>query len=81
MEFSSKVPAVSGIFLFTLFVNLYFGYLRGRQKKFSFQWFLYIHLPIPFVVFARLFFNLDYGYIPVFILAAVAGQVFGSRLG
>ena len=80
MVFSPKVLMVSEIFLLTLVLNLFFGYFRGKQKKFSFKWFLYIHLPIPLVVFARLFSHLDFRYIPIFLLAAIAGQIFGSRL-
>ena len=80
MVFSSKVLMVSEIFLFTLVLNLFFGYFRGKQKKFSFKWFLYIHLPIPFVVLARVLSHLDYRYIPIFLFAAVVGQIIGARL-
>jgi hypothetical protein len=80
MDFTSKLYIVIGIFFFTLGLNLFFGYFRGRQKKFSFRWFLYIHLPIPLVVLARVFSHLDYRYIPIFLLAAVVGQIFGARL-
>jgi len=80
MNITSKLYIVIGIFLFTFALNLFFGYFHGKQKKFSFMWFLYIHLPIPLVIFARMFTNLDYRYIPVFLLAAVVGQIFGSRM-
>ena len=80
MDFTSKLYIVIGIFFFTLGLNLFFGNFRSKQKKFSFKWFLYIHLPIPLVVFARIFTHLDYRYIPIFIFAAVAGQIFGARL-
>ena len=75
-----RLYIVMGIFIFTLGLNVFFGYFRGKQKKFSFKWFLYIHLPIPLVVFARVFTHLDYRYIPIFLFAAVAGQIFGARL-
>ena len=80
MDFASDINVIIGIFLFTFGLNLCFGYFRGRQKKFSFRWFLYIHLPIPLVVFARLFANLNYRYIPVFLFAAVCGQLVGGKL-
>jgi hypothetical protein len=80
MVFSSRIVMVTGIFFFTLALNLFFGYFRGKQKKFSPKWFLYIHLPIPLVVLARLFSHLDYRYIPIFLCAAVAGQMVGSRM-
>ena len=62
-------------------LNTPFGYLaRGKQKRFSFKWFLYIHLPIPFVLLARILSNIDMTYIPLFVLAAVIGQVWGGKL-
>lgn len=33
--------------LLVFLINIPFGVLRGKQKRFSFKWFLYIHLPIP----------------------------------
>jgi len=80
MDLTSKVLIVIEIFLFTFALNLLFGYFRGKQKKFSFKWFLYIHLPIPLVVLARVFSHLDYRYIPIFLFPAVIGQIFGARL-
>ena len=80
MNFTSTVFIVIEIFLFTFVLNLLFGYFRGKQKKYSFKWFLYIHLPIPFVVLARVLSHLDYRYIPIFLFAAVSGQIFGARL-
>jgi len=80
MDFTSNTKTIIGIFVFAFVLNLCFGYFRGKQKRFSFKWFLYIHLPIPLVVFARLFANLDYRYIPIFLFAAVAGQIIGARL-
>ncbi|PKL52610.1 MAG: hypothetical protein CVV37_00385 [Nitrospira bacterium HGW-Nitrospira-1] len=80
MVFSSNILPVIALSLFTFCLNLFFGYFRGKQKKFSFKWFLYIHLPIPLVVLARLFLHLDYRYIPILLLAAIAGQIVGARL-
>lgn len=80
MDFSSKINIVIGISLLAFALNLFFGYFRGKQRKFSFKWFLYIHLPIPLVIFARLFSHLDYRYIPIFLFASVIGQIIGARL-
>ena len=80
MDFSSKIYIVLGISALALVLNLFFGYFRGKQKRFSFKWFLYIHLPIPLVAFARVFTNLDYRYIPIFLFAAVVGQIIGARV-
>lgn len=68
------------VLLFTFLVNLPFGWLRRNEKKFSFKWFLYIHLPIPFVIALRLWLKLNPWYIPLVIAVAVAGQAVGARL-
>lgn len=68
------------ITLLAFIINIPFGYLRNKSRKFSARWFLYVHLSIPFIVAARLLSHTDYRYIPVFILAAVAGQYLGGRI-
>ena len=80
MDFTSRWFIVILISVLTFGLNVVFGYFRGKQKKFSFKWFLYIHLPIPFVAFARIFSNLSWHYIPLFLVAAVIGQIFGARM-
>ena len=69
-----------GIFFFTILINLPFGYLRKKTRKYSFKWFLCIHLPIPFIFLARVSSGLSFRYIPLFVFAAVAGQIVGGRL-
>lgn len=80
MDFSSKISLIIALFSLTFILNLFFGHLRSKTRRFSFKWFLYIHLPIPLVFFARIFSNLDFRYIPVFIFAAITGQVLGGKL-
>lgn len=80
MGVSSKLAAVAVISVLTLGLNVFFGYFRARTKKYSLKWFLFIHLPIPAVFFARVYSDLDYHVIPVFLLAAVAGQIIGGRI-
>ena len=64
--------------LIALILNLPFGYLRSTAKKFSLKWFLYIHLPIPFVVFMRIWLEISYKAIPVLFIGAMAGQLMGG---
>jgi len=71
---------VAGIATLTILINLPFGYLRKGVRKFSFKWFLYIHIPIPFIFLARVSAHLDFRYIPIFVAAAIAGQVLGARI-
>jgi len=65
----------------TFVVNLPLGYMRIGVRKFSFLWFFYIHVPIPLIIFIRISCGLDYRVIPVFVVAAVAGQLVGGSFG
>ena len=66
--------------LIALVANLPFGYLREDTNKFSFYWFLYIHLPIPFIIyFRKAIFDISFHYIPIILAGAVAGQIVGAR--
>lgn len=80
MDWLIKSAIVIGLFSLTFTLNMPFGYLRGKTKRFSLKWFLYIHLPIPFVLLARILSNTDMTYIPLLVLASVIGQVWGGRL-
>lgn len=68
------------IILFAFIFNLPFGYLRRRSKKYSLKWFVYIHMPVPIIIAARIISNTDYKFIPLFIIASVFGQFFGGKL-
>ena len=60
--------------------NLPFGYWRANVNKFSLQWVLAIHLPVPFVIALRLLSGLGFQFItyPVLITAFFAGQFAGT---
>lgn len=68
------------IILFAFILNLPFGYLRRRSRKYSLKWFVYIHMPVPIIIAARIISNTDYKFIPLFIIASVIGQFFGGKL-
>ena len=70
-----------GLLIFTVLLNLPFGFLRERSRKYSVPWFLYIHLPIPFIIFLRLSFGIGWKAIPLVVLAALTGQLLGGRMG
>jgi hypothetical protein len=80
MDFHNKLYAVLIIFAFTILLNLPFGYKRAKVKKYSLRWFLYIHLPIPFIFIARTLSHVEIKYIPVFVVAALIGQIAGAKL-
>lgn len=68
------------VLLFTFLVNLPFGWLRRKERKFTFKWWLYIHLPIPLVIALRIWLEINPWWIPVVIAVAVVGQIIGARL-
>jgi hypothetical protein len=63
-------------------INIPFGYWRSRVRKFSRQWLLAIHLPVPLVVVCRIFMGLGWhlSTFPVLIGAFFAGQFAGGKL-
>ncbi len=62
--------------------NIPFGYWRANTKKFSLQWILAIHLPVPVVIALRLLSGLGFEFItyPVLVGAFFGGQFFGKYL-
>jgi hypothetical protein len=77
---SDTIYALFILSVFTLMINLPFGYARAKAARYSFRWFLYIHIPIPFIFIARTFSHIEYKYIPLLAVAAIAGQVLGGKL-
>lgn len=80
MDFGAKLALVTGLFSLTFMLNLTFGYMRGKTRRLSLSWFLCIHLPIPIIFLGRFLSHLDLRYIPIFVLAALMGQIWGGRL-
>jgi hypothetical protein len=68
----------AAVILLAIAINLPFGAYRATVRKFSWQWFLAIHLPIPFVIVLRLSFGLGWWFVPFMLASAVAGQLLGS---
>ena len=63
------------------FLNLPFGLWRARVRRFSWQWILAIHLPVPPIIALRIYSGLGWRFItfPVLIGAFLLGQVLGGR--
>jgi len=74
-----RLALLSGL---VLLINLPFGWWRGRVRKFSLQWFLSVHLPVPLVIAVRLFGGPGFQFktYPALVGAYFAGQLIGSRL-
>lgn len=62
--------------------GLPFGYWRANVERLSLSWFLAIHLPVPFIVAARVFGGIGWelATFPVLIGAYSLGQFLGGRL-
>jgi hypothetical protein len=69
------IPAV-------LLANIPCGYWRESVKKFSPQWFVAIHLPVPFIMLARTWLDIDRSliYLLLIVPACFAGQRLGALL-
>lgn len=68
--------------LIVFLMNIPFGYWRANVKKFSLQWVLSIHLPVPFIILMRIYGDIGFAwYTYVFLVAAFfLGQKLGGML-
>lgn len=66
------------IFIF----NIPFGYWRENVRKFSFQWALAIHLPVPFIILTRIYTDVGFAWYTyvLFVGAFFSGQKVGAVL-
>ncbi|MFZ2325234.1 MAG: hypothetical protein WAV89_16245 [Ignavibacteriaceae bacterium] len=71
------IVAIS-IFIF----NIPFGYWRANVKKFSLQWVLSIHVPVPFIILLRIYSNIGFALYtyPILVGAFFLGQLTGKFL-
>ncbi len=78
MNYTTLVLVAFAVFL----INLPFGYWRANSEKFSKQWFLAIHIPVPFVILLRIFSDIGWHFItfPVLIFSFFLGQFLGGKL-
>jgi hypothetical protein len=61
-------------------INLPFGFYRAGMRRFSWQWFLAIHFPVPLVIVMRLLSGEGWRVVPLLIACAVLGQLAGGLL-
>ncbi|MFV0289890.1 MAG: hypothetical protein ACK5IJ_03195 [Mangrovibacterium sp.] len=68
--------------LLILLLNIPFGMWRDRVKKFSFEWFCSIHLPIPYVIVIRQWSGVGFAWwtYPLFLGAFFTGQLLGKKI-
>lgn len=70
------------LLIFTFIINIPFGYWRGGEKKFSWQWFVAIHTPVLFLFLLRNYWlNVEYTWVnfPILLGFFFAGQLVGTK--
>ncbi|MEQ9729330.1 MAG: hypothetical protein ABOK23_01805 [Candidatus Methanoperedens sp.] len=72
--------SINELMLMVFLLNLPFGYLRSNASKFSRQWMMAVHIPVPFVFLLRIISGLNWTAIPLLVLSDVAGQIAGGKL-
>lgn len=81
MDFSNQSPLLlTTLLIVTFAITLPFGAWRAKCRKFTIQWWLAIHLVIPFIFLMRRWGGFSYWYIPLFLFATVLGQIVGGRI-
>jgi len=81
MNFSTPNPILlAGLLAATFLVTLPFGAWRVRCHRYSFRWWLSIHLVIPFVILMRVWGGFSRLYIPLFVASVLLGHFVGGRL-
>ena len=81
MDLSDQSPLLLIALLATTFIiTLPFGVWREKCRKFTIQWWLAIHLVIPFIFIMRRWGGFSYWYIPLFLASTVLGQIVGGKI-
>lgn len=62
-----------------ILLNIPFGYWRANVKRFSFQWFLSVHIPVPIIIALRVFTEIGFAWHTYLFL--VAAFFIGQQTG
>ncbi len=61
-------------------INMPFGYWRNKTDRFSRQWMMAIHLPVPIVFLLRIMSGFSWMIIPLLMLSFAIGQFVGGNI-
>jgi len=63
-------------------LNIPFGYWRANVRRFSTQWFLAVHIPVPFIVALRILSEIGFGWETYLFMVGgyFLGQQYGSMI-
>ncbi len=66
--------------LIVLLINIPFGYWRSKSDRFSRQWMMAIHIPVPIVFLLRIISGFSWTIIPYLVLSFASGQFIGGNI-
>ncbi len=73
------ITALIWVTIFIFLFNIPFGYWRINVKKFSLQWVLAVHIPVPFIITLRFMTPIGFAwYTYIFLVGAF---FLGQRIG
>lgn len=67
------------ITILVFLLNIPFGYWRANVKRFSLQWYLAIHIPVPFIIAMRILGDIGFSWHTYVFL--VGGFFLGQKIG
>lgn len=71
---------ISLILILLTIINIPFGMARSAAPRFSRKWGRCIYIPILLSIISRRVALVSYKFVPLFLVATVAGQVIGGRI-
>ena len=74
------MASINELMLIVFLINLPFGYFRSKTTRFSRQWMMAVHVPVPFVFLLRIFSGFGLSAIPLLVVSDVIGQISGGML-
>ncbi len=72
--------SIMELMLAVFLINLPFGYWRFKAARFSRQWMMAVHIPVPFIFLLRVLSGFGWKVIPLLMLSDIAGQFAGGKL-
>lgn len=76
MKVSSIILLMSLVFV----LNLPFGYWRASAVKYSRDWILAVHIPVPVIIVLRFIMSMGWPVLPFSLVAFFLGQYAGGKL-
>ncbi len=71
--------SITELMLAVFLINLPFGYWRWSASRFSRQWMMAVHIPVPFVFLLRILSGFSWQIIPLLMISFAAGQFTGGK--